>query len=170
MAVWTIKMNIKDKPEAFQFCKENHFIGFGWGIPDNMYDEIKTIEQYKEHRKKNGLYKRCTSLSTAMNALEKMQNGDFIWTLDFSDPLHEVYYLCKTTGEYRHLKEYYGKKYGIANCVVCDYVPVGSQSFVPSEAVRLLHSPGIVFQIESPEQEEATKLLYQAYEKLHPQK
>lgn len=168
MAVWTIKMNIKDKPEAFQFCKENHFIGFGWGIRDK-YDDIKTIEQYWHTRELVGL-PQSTSLTTAMNALEKMENGDFIWTLDFSDPSHEVYYLCKTTGEYRHLKEHYSEKYGIANCVVCDYVPVGSQSFVPSEAVRLLHSPGIVYQIESPEQEEATELLYQAYEKLHPQK
>ena len=34
MAVWTLKMNIIDKTDVFEFCKSENLIGFGWGLPD----------------------------------------------------------------------------------------------------------------------------------------
>lgn len=66
MSVYTLKMNFIDKPDSFNFCKNNKLVGFGWGIPD-CYGEIKSIEAYKTARKQNGLCKSCYELIGSIN-------------------------------------------------------------------------------------------------------
>ena len=51
MAVWTLKMNIIDKTDVFEFCKSENLIGFGWGLPDKNNknnDAIMTITDYQK--------------------------------------------------------------------------------------------------------------------------
>lgn len=159
MSVWTVKMNFIDKPDSFDFCKRNHYIGFGWGIPD-FYGEIKSIEEYKTVRKKNGLYKGCRELTRSMNLLEKIQAGDYIWTVDLSGSQPQ-YYLCKTTGEYKHLTEEYGNKYGLANCMMCEYILIGNGGLIPKEVISYLHADGIIYELNNDKQQRIADLLYE---------
>lgn len=164
MSVYTLKMNFIDKPDSFNFCKNNNLVGFGWGIPD-CYGEIKSIEAYKTVRKQNGLYKSCRELTRSMNLLETIQANDYIWTIDLS-AYQPQYYLCKSTGEYKHLTEDYANKYGLANCMVCKFVLIGNGDIVPEEVKRYLHSDGIVYNLSSKKQQSVAELLYEEYKLL----
>lgn len=169
MAVWTLKMNIIDKSEVFEFCKSENLIGFGWGLPDDCVRDLKiqTIENYDDLRKNYKPYQNSKQLTACINAFKSMQGEDLIWTFDESK---NIYYLCKTTGEYKHLKEEYGNTYGIANCMkVCGYHPI-SENLVPPDVKRLLHSSGIIYRLDDEKyknQVEATCYLYTAIEKLN---
>ncbi len=159
MSVYTIKMNFIDKPDSFSFCKNNNLVGFGWGIPD-CYGEIKSIEAYKTVRKQNGLNKSCRELTRSINLLEKIKTDDYIWTVDLS-VLQPQYYLCKTTGEYKHLTEDCADKYGLANCMVCEFVLIGNGDIVPEDVKKYLHSDGIVYNLSSEKQQKIADLLYE---------
>lgn len=170
MAVWTLKMNIIDKTDVFEFCKSENIIGFGWGLPDKNNknnDAIMTITDYQKIKDRHGLYEKSRHLTACINAFKSMKDKDLIWTLDESK---NIYYLCKTTGEYKHLKEEYSSTYGIANCMkVFGYHPI-SENLVPSEVKRLLHSSGIIYRLDDEKyknQVEATCSLYTAIEKLN---
>lgn len=169
MAVWTLKMNIIGKPDVFNFCKTEKLIGFGWGLPDDYVHDskIQTIENYDDLRKDYKPYQNSKQLTICINAFKSMQGEDLIWTLDESK---NIYYLCKTTGEYKHLKQEYGDKYGIANCMkVYSYNPI-SENLVSSEVKRLLHSSGIIYRLDDEKyknQVDATCSLYTAIEKLN---
>lgn len=68
MAVWTLKMNIIDKTDVFEFCKSENLIGFGWGLPDKNnknndaimtitdYQKSKTVMDYMKKQTPYGLY------------------------------------------------------------------------------------------------------------------
>ena len=78
--------------------------------------------------------KKADTLRLVSIAFKSMKDKDLIWTLDESK---NIYYLCKTTGEYKHLKEEYSNTYGIANCMkVFGYHPI-SENLVPSEVKTL---------------------------------
>lgn len=169
MAVWTLKMNIIDKPDAFAFCKMEQLIGFGWGIPDGQVPDlgIQTLCDYEEARKNYEPYKGSSVLTACINAFKSMSDGDLIWTLDDSN---NTYYLCKITGEYKHLSEKYSEKYGIANCMkVYSYNPI-SENLVPPDVKRRLHSRGIIYRLNDENRESiAISLsLYDIIEKLNP--
>ena len=126
-----------------------------------------TITDYQKIKDRHGLYEKSRHLTACINAFKSMKDKDLIWTLDESK---NIYYLCKTTGEYKHLKEEYSSTYGIANCMkVFGYHPI-SENLVPSEVKRLLHSSGIIYRLDDEKyknQVEATCSLYTAIEKLN---
>lgn len=160
MSVYTLKMNLIDKPNSFEFCKDNGYIGFGWGIPD-IYGVVNSIDDYKLIRKNNGLYANCKELTKSINAFNEMKKGDFIWTLD-SSALTAKYYLCKISGEYVHLNEEHSDKFGIANCMLCEYLYIGSADLVPRSVMRPLHSNGIIYKLKDIKEQETAELLYKA--------
>lgn len=72
MAVWTLKMNIIDKTDVFEFCKSENLIGFGWGLPDKNNknnDAIMTITDYQKIKDRHGLYEKSRHLTACINAL-----------------------------------------------------------------------------------------------------
>lgn len=151
MAVWTLKMNFADKPNSFQLCISNGIIGIGWGLTDES-KKPSTISEYRELR----TAPMTRQLSTVLNQMEKMNIGDYVWTVDTSSAIH-TYYLCKLDSSYEYFDKDIQETCGIANGFRCSYHAVTSEELIPFNAIRYLNAKGLIFEIDKDNEITATK-------------
>lgn len=151
MAVWTLKMNFIDKPTSFQFCLTNGIIGIGWGLADET-EKPNTISEYRKLR----TTPITRQLSTALNQMEKMNIGDYVWTVDTSTAI-PTYYLCMLESNYKYFDKDIQETCGIANGFRSSYHAVTSEGLIPSNVIRYLNAKGLIFEIDMENEITATK-------------
>lgn len=151
MAIWTFKMNFVDKPNSFQLCMTNGIIGIGWGLTDES-KKPSTISEYKELR----TAPKTRQLSTALNQMEKMNSGDYVWTVDAISAI-PTYYLCKLESSYEYFDKDIQETCGIANGFRCSYHAVKSEELIPSNVIRYLNGKGLIFEIDDDNEITATE-------------
>lgn len=162
MSVYTIKMNIHDKPNSFKYCKENGIVGIGWGLEDNEKSSSADIGVIKSdlQRKYNSPH-----LSACLNTMKKMKCGDFVWTADVSNSV-PIYYLCELASDYQCFDKSIWTECGIANGFNCTYYAITTDSLIPSGAVRYLNSKGLIFEFNDSKEIKATENIANAIKEI----
>lgn len=164
MAVWTLKMNFVDKPNSFQYCKTNGIMGIGWGLADEA-EKPSTINEYKKLRTTS----ITRQLSIALNQMEKMNIGDYVWTVD-TIPAIPTYYLCKLESSYEYFDKDIQETCGIANGYRCSFHAVKSEELIPSSVIRYLNGKGLIFEIDKGNEITATKSIATAVSSIAEEK
>ena len=155
LPVYIIKIH-PINPKAFQFCKRNNIIGFGWSLKSK--DNPTTICEYDYMRKQEPDLRKKASLTRSIKAFTKLQeHGGYIWTRG-SD---KNYYLCKTNGEYSYNgndRKY--KRVDVINCIDSCFYQVG-EALVPTQIIKQYKTRGTTKEVNEKTAIELTEEIYQ---------
>ncbi len=116
--------------ELLDYCKNKGIVGVGWlGVKGKKDDEEALREE---------CYKNCEDSKSAfknINAIRKIQLGDFIWTREGGKST--AYYLCRTTQKWvdREITQD-DIDHDVVNYVGCKWVKVGNLDKVPGKVVN----------------------------------
>ena len=165
MNVWRLHLNpdFKDfghtKDELVELCCKDGIIGVGWpgikhqiGTEENIEDSIKN--------QANAAYpKNATPAIKAINAMNRMQIGDLIWTRHNGD-----YFLCKVNGRWSDqpfLEKYIS--YDITNYIPVTWQKIGMEDEVPGKIVSSFRPAATVQKVR--EAEDISTFIWNSYHK-----
>lgn len=163
MAVWVMKLNPKNGKNSFEFCYQEKIVGFGWSVEGSP----KSIEEYRKFLDEQKLYAGDTGLTKAINAFEKVNKGDIIWTVD----KRGLYYICRIDGEYQYSNEPKHKEADIVNYMHCSiFHKIDSPDLVPDYIIRALGVRGTIQSAKNDKAVELSELLIKYIDGLEKEK
>lgn len=152
MAVWVMKLNPKDGKNSFEFCYQERIVGFGWSVEGSP----KSIEEYRKFLDEQKLYAGDTGLTKAINAFEKVNKGDIIWTVD----KRGAYYICRTDGEYLYSNEPKHKEADIVNYMRCSiFHKIDLLDLLPDSIIHELRVCGTIQAVKNDKAIELSELM-----------
>lgn len=162
MAVWVMKLNPTNGKNSFEFCYREKIVGFGWSVEGSP----KSIEEYRKFLDEQKLYTGNTSLAKAINAFEKVNKGDIIWTVD----KRGVYYICRIDGEYQYSNEPKHKEADIVNYMHCSiFHKIDSLDSVPDSIIHELRVCGTIQAVKNDKAIELSELMIKYVDTLEKQ-
>lgn len=120
MSVWAMQLKPNDAQNAFDFCKSQGIIGFGWGLKKNCPAENR--EDYLKKAEEKYSARDYKKLVATLSAMDRLVAGDIVWVR--SD--EGLYFICEiTNNECFYSEDEYHYRAGITHYKNCAFYLVG---------------------------------------------